>query len=501
MTAINNNKYQSTMVPLPTSYSLTNSSLESNRSNISDQDVIIGEQWIVLAKIGEGSFGEVFEVKDIDTGRHYAVKREPWSCHPSQIKNESILYDILAAGPGIPQCHWYGRHDDFECIVMDLLGSSLKQLCQSVHHIPLPIVMDLGCQIIDILEHIHNRGLLYRDVKPENFLFSHSCQLPGKFGIKDNDNNKNEQWDDQTFQELYTLWGKTKPKVFLVDLGLATCWRNLDTKQPYPECKKRIRNKTGTARYASLNVHRGKTPARRDDMESLGYMLVDLALGDLPWNGIQARSSKAGWDMIYALKRDTRTIDLCVGLPRGIKTFIDYTRLLGFADEPDYNYLRRLLLSSCAGNSFTLAENNMTDTQRPEKHESTVLNTKVNKSRHITDDVFVMDDLANDLLDLSLDNKLSTIITHQGGGRRRRNSKKSFKWNGGGGGQRQQQNDNSAQSQQNRYNAPQRTLKHACMSSTSQSRHQQHGLADPWSRYHTTTFNHHGQHYGGSNLV
>jgi hypothetical protein len=357
-------------------------------------------------------------------------------------------------------------------------------------------------------------------VKPENFLFSQSCRLPdaARFvdDYEDDDTNSSiRQWDDQTCQQLYAIWGETKPKLHVVDLGLATCWRNLDTKQPYPECKKRIRNKTGTARYASLNVHRGKTPARRDDMESLGYMLVDLSLGALPWNGIQARSSKAGWDRIYALKRDTRTIDLCIGLPRAMKTFIDYTRLLGFADEPDYNYLRRLL-SSCVqpgtpGNPSTLmlGENcGGLDVQRFKNGGLTTTHIK-DSSGSNTEDVFVMDDLANDLSDLSLNRKLSTIITHQSSERRRRNSKKSLKLNSGGNGQRQQNGSNNTQSfsrsQQNRYTPPHRPLSATqdCVSATSKINNQQHGLADPWSRYHTTPFKQqaHGQHYGGKNLV
>lgn len=132
--------------------------------------------------------------------------------------------------------------------------------------------------------------------------------------------------------------------LYAVDFGLATWWRNPKTKKPYSECKKPIKYKTGTARYASLNVHRGRTHARRDDMESLGYLLLDLLLGgELPWSGVTARTSKAGWDRLKAIKEDILLQDMCLGLPHGIMDYIDYTRRLRFGDRPDYDYLRRLL--------------------------------------------------------------------------------------------------------------------------------------------------------------
>lgn len=132
--------------------------------------------------------------------------------------------------------------------------------------------------------------------------------------------------------------------IYAVDFGLATWWRNPKTKKPYAECKKPIKYKTGTARYASLNVHRGRTHARRDDMESLGYLLLDLLLGgELPWSGVTARTSKAGWDRLKALKEEILLQDMCLGLPHGIMDYIDYTRSLRFGDRPDYDYLRRLL--------------------------------------------------------------------------------------------------------------------------------------------------------------
>ncbi|OAD03920.1 Serine/Threonine kinase CK1, partial [Mucor lusitanicus CBS 277.49] len=269
----------------------------------SSKDVIVGDQWLVLSKIGEGSFGEVFKAKDIDLNRFYAIKRESLELEYPQLHHESVMYDVLAGGPCIPKCHWYGQHDGFDCIVIDLLGSSLKDLQATVRDIPLDIVIDLGCQLISCLEHMHDRGIVYRDIKPENFLF------PASF-----------------------------------DFGLATWWRNPKTKKPYPECKKPIKFKTGTARYASLNVHRGRTHSRRDDMESLGYLLLDLLLaGELPWSGVTARSSKAGWDRLKEIKEEMLLEDMCLGLPHGIMDFIDYTRRLRFNDRPDYDHLRRLL--------------------------------------------------------------------------------------------------------------------------------------------------------------
>lgn len=225
----------------------------------------------------------------------------------------------------IPKCHWYGRHDGFDCIVIDLLGSSLKQLQQDSLVIPLDIVIHIGCQLISCLEHIHDKGLVYRDIKPENFLFTTDSSIM-----------------------------KTTSSLFIVDFGLATWWRNPKTMKAYPECKKPIKFKTGTARYASLNVHRGRTHARRDDMESLGYLLLDLLLkGNLPWSGIKARSCKAGWDRLQSIKESIPLQDMCIGLPVGIMNFIDCTRRLRFMDRPDYQYLKSLLIGSNQSGPFS----------------------------------------------------------------------------------------------------------------------------------------------------
>ncbi|EPB89290.1 CK1/CK1 protein kinase [Mucor circinelloides 1006PhL] len=312
------------------------------------KDVIVGDQWLVLSKIGEGSFGEVFKAKDIDLNQFYAIKRESLELEYPQLHHESIMYDVLAGGPCIPKCHWYGQHDGFDCIVIDLLGSSLKDLQATVRDIPLDILIDLGCQLISCLEHMHNRGIVYRDIKPENFLFPASCVLGDNIEMNWSSYAKYDPENSPppsppSCRTVFNNWGK-QTSLFAVDFGLATWWRNPKTKKPYSECKKPIKFKTGTARYASLNVHRGRTHSRRDDMESLGYLLLDLLLaGELPWSGVTARTSKAGWDRLKEIKEEILLEDLCLGLPHGIMDFIDYTRRLRFNDRPDYDHLRRLL--------------------------------------------------------------------------------------------------------------------------------------------------------------
>jgi len=333
------------------------SSVESARTALSanSNDILVGEQWLVLGRIGEGSFGEVFEARDIDTNRSYAIKREPKSMRHPQLKHESIMYDALVGGPGIPACHWYGEHDDFNCIVIDLLGPSLKLLRQAVSDISLDIVLNIACQLITTLEHIHSRGIIYRDIKPDNFLFPVSFRMPDPDCFETQTGNGFMVYETArpSCKALFEDQSPSSLKLSAIDFGLASWWRNPSTNKPYPEGKRRIRNKTGTARYASLNVHRGREHSRRDDMESIGYLLIDLALGSLPWTGIQARNSRLGWDKMREAKQNIMLQDLCAGLPLAFLKYIEYTRALKFEDEPDYTYLRSLFEGAKDGGPYS----------------------------------------------------------------------------------------------------------------------------------------------------
>ncbi|KAG0170953.1 hypothetical protein DFQ28_009767 [Apophysomyces sp. BC1034] len=425
------------------SLGIHNASMDSTRSDLSinSRNVVVAEEWTVLGKIGEGSFGEVFEVRDIRTKHHYAIKREPVKMRHPQLKHESIMYDVLAGGPGIPQCHWYGQHEEFNCIVLDLLGPSLNQLRQTVIDLPLDVVVELGCQMVSTMEHIHNCGLVFRDVKPDNFLFPASCHLPEPEMVQENSIYK---YDRPTCDELFRQWGGI-PKLYVVDFGLTSWWRDPNTKVPYPETKKHTKNKTGTARYASLNVHRGKTHARRDDLESLAYLLLDLVLGNLPWTGIQARNSRAGWDRMRRLKEETFMSDLCAGLPRGLLEFVEYTKHLRFAQQPDYDYMRQLLRGSLHDGEFSApvrspfgghTNRRPYNLENPElEHLEADNKTRENgflarKSNH--DDVFAMDDMANALPDHANENKngsSSSVSSFQKLLTKTRQSQKRVGWN------------------------------------------------------------------------
>jgi serine/threonine protein kinase len=222
----------------------------------------------------------------------------------------------------IPKCHWFGQHDGYNCLAIDLLGMNLKEWQDQIKTIPLETIIHFGCQLVNCFRYMHELGIIYRDLKPENL-----CLLP-HHSLK------------------------------IVDFGLATWWKNTKTNIPHPPYK--TKHKTGTARYASIPVHHGQTHARRDDMESLGYLLLDLFI-DLPWSGVVAKSCKAGWDRIRQIKERTPLKRMCVGLPVGLLHFIEYTRRLEFYDRPDYDYLISLLtgcLSSGPYSSLVELKNN-----------------------------------------------------------------------------------------------------------------------------------------------
>ena len=122
--------------------------------------------------------------------------------------------------------------------------------------------------------------------------------------------------------------------------GLAKKYRDPRSHQhiPYRENK----NLTGTARYASINTHIGIEQSRRDDLESLGYVLMYFIRGSLPWQGLKANTKKQKYERIMDRKMSTSTEQLCKGYATEFRSYFEYCRSLRFEDRPDYAYLKRL---------------------------------------------------------------------------------------------------------------------------------------------------------------
>ena len=124
------------------------------------------------------------------------------------------------------------------------------------------------------------------------------------------------------------MCGLNDSLIYLIDFGLTKKFRNSTTNQhiPYKEEKKL----TGTVRYLSINAHLGVEQSRRDDLESIGYLLVYLMKGSLPWQGVEANSKLAKFQKICELKQSTSLDELCKGIPRKINNILFYIDLIFF---------------------------------------------------------------------------------------------------------------------------------------------------------------------------
>ncbi|GLU03658.1 hypothetical protein SLE2022_208460 [Rubroshorea leprosula] len=269
---------------------------------------VIGGKFKLGRKIGSGSFGELYLGVNLQTGEEVAVKLEPVKTRHPQLHYESKLYMLLQGGTGIPHLKWFGVEGDYNGMVIDLLGPSLEDLFNYCNRkFSLKTVLMLADQLINRVEYMHSRGFLHRDIKPDNFLM----------GL-----------------------GRKANQVYIIDYGLAKKYRDLQTHKhiPYRENK----NLTGTARYASVNTHLGIEQSRRDDLESLGYVLMYFLRGSLPWQGLKAGTKKQKYDKISEKKVSTPIEVLCKSYPTEFVSYFHYCRALRFEDKPDYSYLKRL---------------------------------------------------------------------------------------------------------------------------------------------------------------
>ena len=258
-------------------------------------------------KLGEGSFGKIYSSVNVTDGEHYALKMENKESGQNLLESEAYFLCYLR-GYGIPAVKSYGFSGTYNIMVMELLGKSLEDLFQEYKKkFSLKTVCLLAQQMLDRMEFIHNKHIIHRDIKPDNFVM----------GL----NNKSDI-------------------IYILDFGLAKKYRSSRTLQ---HIKFNINKKlTGTARYASINALRGCEQSRRDDLEAIGYVLMYFLRGSLPWQGLKVDRKEDRYKKIYEKKKETSPEELCSGFPPELAEYVRYTRNLEFEQNPDYNYLRGL---------------------------------------------------------------------------------------------------------------------------------------------------------------
>ena len=283
---------------------------QDDEDNKSDRDPIIGKiffsKYKAIKKLGEGSFGKVYKAEY--NGDNYAIKMENKSKEQGLLELEATIMSYLK-GPNIPFIKSYGYSGDFNVLVMQLLDKSLEDLINKYNTFSIKTVAILGYQMVNILQYIHDRHIIHRDIKPDNFVMG---------AQEDN------------------------AKLYILDFGLAKKYRSSRTLVQYPYVKKK--KLTGTARYASIHALEAYEQSRRDDLESVGYVLMYFLRGNLPWQGLKVRSKEDRYKKILEKKKETSSQDLCKEFPHEFFEYVDYSKNLEYEENPDYDFLRQKFL-------------------------------------------------------------------------------------------------------------------------------------------------------------
>ena len=266
---------------------------------------LIFSKYLIRKKIGKGSFGIVYQGVNTSTNEKIALKVEKREKNQQGTLENEAMRLVYLQGEGIPKVYCYGNNQSHNLLVEELLGKSLEDIFNSYGKpFSLKTVCVLGIEMIKRIQSIHQKYYIHRDIKPDNFM---------------------------------TGRGENEKNIYIIDFGLAKKYYSVSKSQHIKFCTGK--HLIGTARYCARNAHRGYEQGRRDDIESIGYVLMYFLLGVLPWQGLKIKKNEDQFEKIAEKKYKTSFEELTEGQPEEFLSFFNYIDNLKFEDQPNYLYI------------------------------------------------------------------------------------------------------------------------------------------------------------------
>jgi len=275
----------------------------------------INENYTILLnkKLGSGSFGQIYQCLNTKTNEILACKIESINELKPQLYHESKILLLMKNCTGFPTCYDFILTDQDKILIMDYLGPNLDTIMNklpsdnNIKKFTTKTSLMIMIQAIERLKCLHEKGIIHRDIKPENFV----------------------------------IGPKNKERIiYLIDFGLS---KKISNDKILPTIKA-DRNIIGTMRYISMNTHQGYEQGRRDDLESLFYIIIYFIKGELPWQNIKCKTRQEKYNKIFEIKKKvTEDGELVEDLPLEMKKILEYILGLNFAERPNYLMMKNAI--------------------------------------------------------------------------------------------------------------------------------------------------------------